>query len=55
MKPHKTKIKAKLWKTGNSYVITLNPQVIALFGLKLGERVIVTLEKEGDDNEVSAI
>ena len=43
----KRKFDAKLWKTGNAIVITIPSSVIERFGLKKGEFVDITIEKDG--------
>ena len=42
----KREFDAKLWKTGNSYVVTIPKKVIKRWGLNIGEDLEVTIKKE---------
>jgi len=43
----KRKFDAKIWKTGNAFVVTIPSPAIKKFKLKRGEFVEVTIEKDG--------
>jgi len=43
---------AKLWKTGNAFVITVPSSIIKKFKFKSGEDVEITLEKN-DENKIN--
>ncbi len=43
----KRKFDAKLWKTGNAYVITIPYTLVKKFMLKKGEPLELTLTKNG--------
>ena len=44
----KRKFDAKIWKTGNAYVITIPSTLIKRFEIKNGEFLEITVAKDGD-------
>lgn len=44
----KRKFDAKIWRTGNAFVITIPSNLIKRFNLKNGEFLEVTVEKYGE-------
>jgi len=49
----KRKFDAKIWKTGNAFVVTVPSSVIKKFKLKKGNYIEVTLEKD-DQNKTNS-
>jgi antitoxin component of MazEF toxin-antitoxin module len=47
----KRKFDAKLWKTGNGYVVTVPSKIIKKFKLRKGEELVVVIKKEQDDTK----
>ena len=45
----KRQFDAKIWKTGNAFVITIPALTIKKLKLKKGELVLMTLEKDGEN------
>ena len=43
----KRKFDAKIWKTGNSMVVSIPSNITKKFALKKGEFVEITIEKDG--------
>ena len=43
----KRKFDAKIWKTGNAFVVTIPSLIVKKFKLKKGNLVEITIEKDG--------
>lgn len=50
----KDKLYATIWKTGNSYVITIPPKLMKFEGIKQGDTLKVWFEKEKKEGDTDA-